>query len=174
MQTTTTQTALKWGAITGVISIILNTVNYVMNFDATDSATKYIAMIGGIIITIVMITLAMKDFKTQNSGFMSYGQGLGIGSMLGGVGGVIAGIYSFIYLKFIDPSHMETVKNFQMAKMEEQGLSSDQIEQAMKYTEMFTSPSAIVAFSIIFSVIFYFLFSLVIAAIQKKEKPIFE
>lgn len=174
MQTTTTQTALKWGAISGVIGIIVNTINYVMNLDATDSSMKYFPMVAGLAIMVIILVMAMKDSKGLNGGFMSYGQGLGIGAMLGGVAGLIGGLYSFVYLKFIDPSHMETVKNFQMSKLEEQGLSPDQIEQAQKYTEMFTSPGTLIAFSIIFGVIFYFLFSLVVSAIQKNEKPAFE
>lgn len=171
---TTTQNALKWGAIGGVIGIIVNTLNYVFNLDATDSSLKYIAMVLGIAILIGVLIFAMKDFKVANEGYMKYSQGLGIGSMIGGVSGLIGGIYSFVYLKFIDPSHMETVKNFQIQKLEEQGMSSEQIEQASKFTEMFTNPGALMAFSIIGGVIFYFVFSLIISAIQKNEKSVFE
>lgn len=103
MQTTTTQTALKWGAISGVIGIIVNTINYVMNLDATDSSMKYFPMVAGLAIMVIILVMAMKDFKGLNGGFMSYGQGLGIGAMLGGVSGLIGGLYSFVYLKFIDP-----------------------------------------------------------------------
>lgn len=171
---TTTQNALKWGAIGGVIGIVTNTLNYVFNWDATNSSMKYIPMVIGFGILIFVLVYAMKDFKSNNEGFMKYSQGLGIGSMIGGISGLIGGIYSFIYLKFIDPTHMETVKNFQVQQFEEQGLSSDQIEQALKFTEMFSNPGTLMAFSIIFGVIFYFLFSLVVAAVQKNEKPVFE
>jgi Protein of unknown function (DUF4199) len=173
-QTTTTQTALKWGAITGLISIVLAAISFVMNLDSTDSPIKYLGSILGLLVSIVVLIMAMKEFKSANGGFMSYGQGLGIGAMIGGISGVISGIFSYIYLKFIDTTHMETVKNFQISKMEEQGMSQDQIDAGMKYADMFTGPATILAFSVIGGVIFYFIISLIISAIQKNEKPVFE
>jgi disulfide bond formation protein DsbB len=171
---TTTQTALKWGAIAGVIGIVANTITYIFNLDATSSSSRYIPMVLGIVVLILVLIYAMKDFKSGNEGFMKYSQGLGIGSLIGGISGLIAGIYSFIYLKFIDPTHMESIKNFQMQQFEEQGMASEQIEQAMKFTEMFSNPGVLLAFSIIFSVIFYFIASLIVSAVQKHEKPVFE
>ena len=60
------------------------------------------------IITIVIIFLAHKYYKDNGDGFMSYGQGIGIGFWIGLVSAVISSIFTYIYAKFIDPSFITT------------------------------------------------------------------
>ncbi|MES2797702.1 MAG: DUF4199 domain-containing protein [Bacteroidota bacterium] len=174
MQTTTTQTALKWGAIIGTIGIIQSAIGFVFDFNPTEGTYKWISLIIWIVITIVGLTMAMKSFKSENEGFMTYGQGLGIGALTGGVAGLLSGIFTYIYQSFIDPSFTEKMKEAQIMAMEERGMSSEEIDRAMEMVSAFSSPSMTVVYSILGSILVYFLVSLVLAAIQKNEKPIFQ
>jgi Protein of unknown function (DUF4199) len=170
---TTTQTALKWGAILGVIGIVQSTISNVFKLDPTETFYKYITYLLIAVLTIGGSIMAMRDYKSANGGFMSYGQGLGIGAMIGGVSGLLIGIYNFIYLKFIDGSILDRISEIQMQELEKKGMSSEEIEQAMKYASMFSGPGMMLVGSIIGGVFIYFLVSLIVSAVQKHEKPIF-
>jgi hypothetical protein len=74
-------------------------------------------------------------------------------------------------LNFIDTTIMQQMRDMQMEQMEAQGLSSEQIDQAMEIGAKFTSPGIIFLFGIIGYVLFGFLISLVVAAIFKNTKP---
>jgi peptidoglycan/LPS O-acetylase OafA/YrhL len=174
METTTTQTALKWGAIAGVLIIIISTIGYVFKIETNTTYTTSISILYYLVFPVLFMILGMNEFKNDNGGFMSYGQGLGIGAMMGGVAGLISGIFSFLYLTFIDNSVMERMKELQITKMEEQGLSSDQIEQSMEIMKKFSSPGMVMVFSMIGLIVVYFIISLVVSAVQKKEKSVFE
>ncbi|MEY4539029.1 MAG: hypothetical protein RLZZ306_786, partial [Bacteroidota bacterium] len=136
-QTTTTRTALKWGVIIGIISILYNTAIMVSGQigNLTLGYSFYIILAIGIF-------MAMNDFKKENQGFVSYSQGLGLGVMKTTIVGLISGFFTFAYLKFIDPSITDQLMKKTVEDMEKKGLPDEQIEQAMEYSKMFMSPGA--------------------------------
>jgi hypothetical protein len=171
--TTTTQTALKWGAIGGVASIVTSLLSYLTNAQMASGALQWGMAALGIIVMAAILWFAMSDFKEHNAGFMTYGQGLGIGSLIGGIIGIATGLFNYIYTSFVDTTFMDRMREFQMGKLEEQGMESAQIEQAMEMGKAFSTPGAVFAMLVIFSVLFYFIASLIVAAIQKRDKPVF-
>jgi len=58
-----------------------------------------------------------------------------------------------------------------ISKMEEQGLSDQQIDAVMGFTEVFLNPVTGFFVGIVFGVFFGFILSLIIAAITKKANP---
>ncbi len=173
METTTTQTALKWGAIAGVISIVSSLVNYLTDAQIQGGALQWGVMAFGFVVMAAVLWLAMGEFKTNNGGFMTYGQGLGIGTLMGAISGVVSAVFNYVYVTFIDTTFTGRMMEFQTQKMEEQGLDPAAIEKGMEYGKMFSSPGFMFVLIIFTSVLFYFLFSLVVAAIQRKDKPVF-
>jgi Protein of unknown function (DUF4199) len=174
MQTTTTQIALKWGAIAGIAIIIGSTIGYLFNLQTNTTYTTISSIVYTLILPIIFLILAMREYKANNNTFMTYSQGIGIGAMMGGIAGLLSGIYTFIYIKFFDPTLMEKAKDVQMAKLEEQGLSSEQIEQSMQIMSIFSSPGMAMVSSILGFIFIFFVISLIVSAVQKHEKPIFE
>lgn len=168
-QTTTTRTALKWGVIIGIISIIYSTAIMVSGQIANQSLSYlfYVVMAIGIF-------MAMNDFKKENQGFMSYSQGLGLGVMKSTIVGLISGFFTFAYMKFIDSTMTDQLMKKASEDMEKKGLPDEQIEQAMEYSKMFMSPGALFILGLIGTVFIGFILSLIIAAIVKKDKPVFE
>lgn len=168
-QTTTTRTALKWGVIVGIISILYSTAIMIFG-QIGNQALSYVAYL----IIGVGIYLALSDFKKQNSGFISFGQGLGLGTMLSAIVGLISSFYSFVYVKFIDSSIPQQIMKSTERELEKKGLPDDQIEQAMEYSKMFMSPGVIFVVGVFSTLLLGFVISLIIAAITKKNKPVFE
>jgi hypothetical protein len=168
-QTTTTRTALKWGVIIGIISILYSTA-IMISGQIGNQALGYVIYA----IIAVGLYMAMNDFKKENQGFMSYGQGLGLGVLKCTIVGLISGFFSFAYMKFIDPTITDQMMKKAIEEMEKKGLTDDQIEQAMEYSKMFMNPGVLFVVGLIGTIFIGFILSLIIAAIVKKEKPVFE
>jgi hypothetical protein len=58
--------------------------------------------------------------------------------------------------------------------METRGMDDAQIDQAMSMTEKFMTPGIMFAMGVLSYVIIGFIISLIIAAIMRKDKPVFE
>ena len=97
---TTRSVGVRYGIIGGLISIAYFLVLTTAGVDMSQGIGRW----AGMIITIVIIFLAHKYFKDNGDGFMSYGQGIGIGFWIGLVSAVISSIFTYIYAKFIDAS----------------------------------------------------------------------
>lgn len=168
---TTTSAGLRYGVIIGIVSVIYSFVLMITNMEQQTGA--------GIItfaILIAGIVLAHKYYKQHNAGFMSYGQGLGIATVVGAVSGLLGGIFRYVYITFIDPQYMENMMNTIRAKFEADGkMSDEQIDQAMQMTQKFsgTGPVSIV-FAVLGTAFFAFLLALIISAITKRNRPEFE
>jgi hypothetical protein len=102
---------------------------------------------------------------------MTIGQGIGIGTLLSLISGVISSVFLFIYLKFVDDSMLQMVRDEQIEKMSQQGMDDAQIEQAMEMAGKFMGPVAILIFGIIGSVLGGLILSLIISLFTKKANP---
>ncbi|GLU56658.1 DUF4199 domain-containing protein [Dyadobacter frigoris] len=165
----TARTALKYGVLTSVAIMVFTTI---LNISG-QSQNKWLAMISYVIM-IVGIVLAMKEFREINKGFMTYGEGLGLGSLVSAILGFFASMFAMVYIKFIDPTIMTQTLDKARADMEAQGLDDSQIDRFMETSEKFSSPGIMFAAGVFGYLIMGFIFSLVIAAIVRREKPVFE
>jgi uncharacterized protein DUF4199 len=165
-QVTVKQVAIKWGLISGIASIvffmIINYADLVGN-----SSVSWLGMIPFIIILI----LAHSEFKNQGDGFMSYGQGLGIGTFIALVSAALSGAFTYVYTKFIFPDYNQQLMDKMVGMWEEQGMTEDQIDAAMGMMSKFQNPELAFFLGILVGVFMGFIFSLIIAAITKKNNP---
>ncbi len=166
---TPTSVGLRFGLLTGLVSIIISFGINAVHLES--SPIRYLTtavLVGGII-------LAQRDFKRQNAGFMSYGQGLGIGTVLSAVVGLLSAAFTYVYTNFVDPEIMTRAMEKVRADMEAKGTMSDaQIDQAMALSAKFTSGPILLVFVLVGSLFIGFLISLLTAAILKNAKPEFE
>ncbi|MGR3809899.1 DUF4199 domain-containing protein [Jiulongibacter sp. NS-SX5] len=165
----TAQIALKWGVIAGLAGLVLTTVMYMTDLWKSSAASFLI----GIAVSVFMLVMAMKEFKEANGGFMTFGEGLGVGMLASVISAIIGTIYNQVYMKFIDTGFPDKMKDFQIEKMEGQGLSEEQIETALQMSEKFTTGGLSFIMPLVAAIIFSFILSLIVAAIMKKNKPVF-
>lgn len=165
-EVTTRGVGLQYGVIAGIIMII-----YGMILQLTGMAMEQSLSYLNYLFLGVVIFLAHKKYKETGDGFLSYGQGLGLGFWVSLSGGVLAMVFSYVYMKFIDSSVMDQAMEKARYDMEEQGMSDAQIDQAMSMTEKFMTPEMIFVFGIIGILFFGFILSLIISAITKKADP---
>ncbi len=162
----TARIALKWGLVSAVLIIIYTVVLYMTGLFKTPSLSWI-----SFLLLLIGIFMALREFKSLNAGYMSFSEGLGVGTLMSAVTGLIGSIFSYIYTNFIDTTIMQQMSDLQREQMESQGLSSEQIDQAMEMATKFTSPGMIFIFGIIGYVFFGFIFSLIVSAIVKNTKP---
>ncbi len=165
-QPTTARTALKFGLIAGVAYMIFTTIIYTSG-QAANSSLAWL----GTIIPITTMVLAMKEFRAQNGGFMSYGQGLGIGTLMSAISGLISSVYAYIYNEFIDPTLRQQILDKVREDLENRGMDDTQVEQALEMSQKFSTPGFTFLFGIIGAIFIGFIIALIISAIMKKDKP---
>ncbi|MBC8155241.1 MAG: DUF4199 domain-containing protein [Bacteroidetes bacterium] len=166
----TAKIALKWGAITGVALMIFSTLLYVLDMSQNVGISSFLYVIlgGGLV-------LALREFKQLDNNYLSYSDGLGLGALTAAVAGLLSTLYSVIYTTLIDPGIMGRVVDKMRDNLEEQGTMSDeQIDQFVDNMQAFQSPGIQFVFGFLWLVFIGFIFSLVIAAVMRRNKPVFE
>ncbi|MGI4885451.1 MAG: DUF4199 domain-containing protein [Janthinobacterium lividum] len=167
---TTAAVGLRYGLLTGLVSILFSFALF-----ATDQQGNSAIGLLGFVILIAGIVLAHRAFKQANAGYLAYGQGVGIGTMLAAVSGVLSTAFSYVYREFIDPDMSARVLDQARAKLEAAGTMSEaQINQALSMSTKFTTGPIGLVFGVVGSILFGVIFSLVIAAITKNPEPEFE
>jgi len=86
------------------------------------------------------------------------------------VSGLLSSLFSLFYMSFIDTNVMAKVADKTREKLEESGLSDDQIDQQMEMMERFQSPGFTFTFGILAVIIGGLILSLIIAAFMRKNK----
>ncbi|MFK7953231.1 MAG: DUF4199 domain-containing protein [Ekhidna sp.] len=164
--TTVKSVAMKWGVINGLLAIVLL---LIIDFAGLigNQAVGWI----GYVVFLVLLILAHKQFKEEGDGYMSYGQGLGIGTLAMVISSVISSTFFFIYISFINSEFVDFIKEKSIMDMENQGMSDAEIEQAMGFSESFMSPVALTIFGLLGAIFFGFIISLIVSAITKNTQP---
>jgi hypothetical protein len=84
---TVSQIAIRYGLILGLIFIIISIIFEFLNLDLkTQQQLQYL----NYAVALIAIVLAHKAFKEGGDGFMTIGQGIGIGTLLCVISGVIS------------------------------------------------------------------------------------
>ncbi len=162
----TARIALKWGLISAILIIVYTVGLYITGHFKTPALSwiPFLLLLFGIV-------MSLREFKFTNNNFMSFSEGLGLGTLMSAVCGLIAAIFNYIYITFIDTTIIQQMREMQVEQLEQQGLSSEQIEQAMEIATRFATPGLTFLFAVIGYILFGFVFSLVVSAIVKNSKP---
>jgi hypothetical protein len=159
---------VRYGVISGAIGIALFVIMTILSISMTEGPGRWV----GLLITGVLIYFAHKYYKDNGDGYMTIGQGTGIGFWLALVSTAISSVFSYIYMKFIDASFIENAMDEARRKMEEQGnLSDEQIDQAMSITEKFMTPEIMLGTGLLFGTIIVVIIALIISLITQKKNP---
>ncbi|MDE1206804.1 DUF4199 domain-containing protein [Tenacibaculum larymnensis] len=158
---------LNYGLYLGIIGVFIH-----LAFYATGTLIKFgwLSGIIGFIAMIVLIILGIKKFKTDNSGFLTFGQALKIGVGIALISAVITTIYTLVFTNVIEPDFQAQMMEVQKQTWIDSGMTDEQIEASEAMSKKFSSPIITVPLSIVVSAFFGFIISAIGGAIMKKTE----
>ncbi|MBX2926408.1 MAG: DUF4199 domain-containing protein [Saprospiraceae bacterium] len=167
--------ALRWGIIGGLASAAVSMIWHVAgltSYEGGFSGGNMLGMVVGWGITLGAISMGIKQYRDDmQGGYITFGSAFGTGVLVALVMAVITGIFTAVFMSVIAPEIMDTVMEQTREKLEGQGMDDDQIEEALKYSAMFTGPVAMSVFAFFGGMFSGVIFSLIGAAIMKKDTP---
>lgn len=124
-------------------------------------------------ITITVLILAIYSYRKSNDGFLSLSEALKLGLGISVISALIAIIYTYILVNFLDPDTIEKTIEVTQNKMldENPEMTQEQIDLAKEMQLKFSSIGVISTMILIFSLVFGFIVSLITGLILKRNRP---
>ena len=162
-------TATTWGLISAGITFVFLLIQYttgMMEIDPTSGQPSggWITTILSLAIGIAIIYLGLKSYRDKaNGGVLTLGRGVFWSFAEGLVGGLATAILTYIFYAFIAPDVLEDMATVQMAVLEEQGMSGDQLESVAAMSSSFITPTVFAGSALITSMIFSVILGLLVS-----------
>ena len=168
---------LKNGLILGSISIILLVASYAIGVDFFLNNTW--SIVKGILPYIVLIFLVI-EYKKLVGGYISFKETFTVTLGITVAGAFLSTFFSILLFNFIDPDFAVQLKDFTVEKL------AVQLDQLPESNPMYSVMETLIeqtqeediysisnqASALFYSLFFHFIFSAIIAAFIKKDKPI--
>ena len=127
-----------------------------------------------IAISVWFIAAAIQQYKNGNEGFLTVGEAIKVGAVVGLIAGVILAFYQVLYTTVIDPDYYQRTIDLVEQKMSAMGLSEEQLKT---FTDEMAKhkPSLLKTFlsPLISGGIGGLVLGAIIGAVKKKERPSF-
>lgn len=161
--------ALNYGVLLGLFTIVLQVVSYAL--DAHIDRPWWLTF-GQLLISIAIIVLGLKAFKSENNSYLTFGQSIKTGLAISLIAGIISVIFNYIFITFIDPDFIQKTLDFTREEMvKNPNLTEDQINMSMEMSAKFMTPWIMSAFAIIGTMFFGFIISVIAGLALRKNPP---
>jgi len=164
--------AIKNGLFMGVASILFTMVLYFVDSSMMFGGVAWV----GLLIPIYFMWKSATEERANNGGYLTFGEGLKAAFLAAVIGGLIAQLFTYILMNYIDPSLVDVLRETSIASAEKMvGMFGDNEEaiEAMReamdeqdFTPTIISTLTTYLISLIFPT---FVIALIIAAITKKQ-----
>jgi amino acid transporter len=169
-------TTLKWGLITGMVYVLFSLISNMLGIQQGGGGNMGLGLLVNFLLmlaTFFTIYLGVKETRDQDlGGFLTMGQGFMAGLKMALIAGVIAGLFTLIYMKFIDPDMTDRIMEGAEAQWDEYNVPEEQREMSRKFTGMFLNPFIMAPFMILWIAFWGVIKSLVAGAMLKKLPPV--
>ncbi|MEM5564448.1 DUF4199 domain-containing protein [Psychroserpens sp. AS72] len=159
---------INYGIILGVVMIAISVITYV-----TGMALEGVQWPNYLyyIIFPVVIFYAISKYKSHNANVLTLGNAIKLGVIIGVISAIVYIVYFLIFTYVIDPEFMSQLMEVAEENMLTQNpdMTQDQIDQSLKFMEMFQSPGIISAFWIGMSALFGLIWSLIAGLVMKSK-----
>ncbi|MCB9285008.1 MAG: DUF4199 domain-containing protein [Lewinellaceae bacterium] len=164
--------ALRYGLLTALALFVIGlALQFSGLVDPVARKGNWISYLFTLAIFFGGIYIAIREYKKESGNTITFGRALGFGTLTVAIICLAGMVLNYLHFAFIDPGMIDQIRNASIAQMEERGMDETQIEQAMKFTKMFTSPIAMSIFGAIFSFIMGFIVTLIAGGIHQNAKP---
>jgi hypothetical protein len=161
----------KYGLIMASVSIIMTLLTSIMGM-----SNLMLTMIMGLLALAMMIiipVLGLKEHRDkQLGGFVSFGRAFLVCMLIIAVGITVSSIFNYIYMNFINPSYIESMKESMTEMYEKMNVPEEQMQEAMSKFDDMKSIGGILK-GLAWNAVIAAVFALIIAAIMKRNRPVF-
>jgi multisubunit Na+/H+ antiporter MnhB subunit len=168
------KTTFNYGAGIAVASFLFGLILFFAGYHNDPdklSTGQLIGSVGSVVILIIGLVMAIKARRAEMPAEedFGYGRALGAGALTALWAAVLGAVLTFVYASMINPGMQEVIVESEVAKLEEQGLSSEQIEQAEGFIELMTGPVAMSLTNLIFGFVMSFVIALIVAIFLRRQ-----
>jgi hypothetical protein len=157
--------ALKWGIIGGLALCIYSVIAFMFDLREAGWAGTLIS----VVLMIAFIVLAVKEHRDKElEGMVPFGRAFGTSMLTVLYMALIGAVFTFIYVKFIDPGMVDEIVRQARDGMIEGGSSEEEIEMGMKWVEMFTTPPMMAVWGFAANMFFGLIVGLIVSAIMRR------
>lgn len=130
------QAAARYGMYIGMLLILIQTIQYL--------AGLYVSFLFSIstgTLFVIAVVMLLRDYRDKDlNGWMTYGQGVSIGSLSSVAGGLIYGAFMLVLVMLVDTSYMDELLIQTQEMMESSNVPADQIEKAIDQMQENSTP----------------------------------
>jgi hypothetical protein len=170
-----TSIALKHGILIGLITAVISLIELF-----TGSYGGFLFGTVSFDLVIFLVVVANRNFKKQNDGYMSYGQGFKLTFLTLFTGAIISALIIFIYLSLIDPAAIEAIKEAKLRMIERiagwfgASLQDEKMEEEMAKIEEQTTAFSNLTENVTGAIFSSLFLALIIPAFTKHTRPEYE
>src|SRR5258708_14568862 len=163
------KTYLTYGFGIALLGFIWTLIEFFTGLHSEHIGVESYARMAFLIVAFIGLWLGIKNIReTSEDTSLTYGRGVGAGSLISLFWAIGGAVGSFIYVSFINPGFIDAMVELQTSKLEAKGISSQIIDAQISMMRKMMTPIPSAIFAIIFIFFTGFVFSLIIAAILKR------
>ena len=148
---------------------------YAMGIDLLTNKTLglIINLLNFLVLPIILIVIALINFKKNiNNGFLSFGQSLKGGVTVTVIAGLIFAVFNIIFNVIFPEYAIEIIaKTKQMMMETNPSMTQEQLDMSISMVQKFSSPYIAAPFTIAIYAFIGLIYSLIIGAILKNDRP---
>lgn len=157
--------SLEYGIYAGLVITAISLINLIPGIP---NSSWFVSILSWVVYSAFLIYVLNHFKKNKNAGYLSYGQGVGLGALTGLNGGFIAGVIVFV-LYSAKPDLVEKVMEIALENMNTQGMSEDQMAVAMKTLEFMLNPGMLGIMTLFGTCFNFTIIALIASAFIKKD-----
>jgi len=161
---------LQYGIVLGGISVVFNLMLFFLDMHYTqEPAVQWI----NYFISISVTVLAIYNLRASKEGFMSLSEAVKLGMGVAVISGLIAIVYTYILINFLDPDTIEKTLEVTQNKILEENpeFSQEQLDGMKEMQRKFSGIGFLSAIILVFSLFFGFIISLITGLILRRNRP---
>jgi len=169
------KSGIVFGVLFGVIMVLEFVIMYVIGMKSlvNSSAGVIVNIANYLVLPVVFIYLGCNNYKKNiNNGFISFGECLKTGVSITFIAAIIYAtfnvIFNFIFPEFVDEM-ISISKEAMISKNPE--MTSEQLDMGLSMVKKFMNPLIVFPFTLAMFSFIGLIYSLIIGAILKNEKP---
>ncbi len=168
------QETKTYGLYLGVASVLVTAIMYALGMFELGGNNIALSVLS-LVLMIAAFILAGNALKKRQDGYMTFGEAFKTYLGIGVIASIISTAWMALFVFVLEPDYQQNMRDIQYEKMIEANpdMPEDQIEMALSMAEKFSSPVMILVFGLVGAIIFYLIIGAIMAAITKKNPPIF-